>query len=62
MRALDRRVAAVGRVVIPAPDPRFLSYARAVVAYGGGDPSGEAAVGLARWLESGRREQPCGQR
>lgn len=58
MRALERRVAAVGRAVAPAPDPAFLAYARAVVAYGGGDPKSETAVGLARWLENGRRE-PC---
>jgi len=64
VRRLYRRVAAVGRVVVPRADPRFLAYARAVVAYGGGDPRDEAfdgsAVGLARWLESGRRRQPCG--
>ena len=55
MRRLDRRVAAVGRVVAPTPNRTYLAYARAVVAYGGGDPAGEAAVGLAQWLESGRR-------
>ena len=60
MRALDRRVAAVRRAVTSAPDPGFLAYARAVVAYGGGDPAGEAAVRLARWLETGRRRHPCG--
>ena len=63
MRRLGRRVAAVGRAVAPPPDRTFLAYARAVVAYGGGDPTGEgfeaAAAGLARWLEAGRR-RPCG--
>ena len=61
MRALERRMAAVGRVVALEPDRTVLAYARVVVAYGGGDPAGEAAVGLARWLETGRRRTPCGQ-
>lgn len=64
MRALGRRVAAVGRVLIAAPDPTFLAYARAVVAYGGGELGSEgfrqAAMELARWLASGRRSDPCG--
>ena len=59
MRALGRRVAALGRVVAPALGKAFLAYARAVVVYGGGEPGAvgfdEAAVGLARWLERGRR-------
>jgi len=65
VRALGRRVAAVGRVVTPQPNTACLAYARAVVAYGGGVPAGAgfetAAVGLARWLETGRRRDPCGQ-
>ncbi|CAA9538141.1 MAG: hypothetical protein AVDCRST_MAG49-535 [uncultured Thermomicrobiales bacterium] len=61
MSRLTVRVAAVGRMITPQPNPAYLAYARAVVAYGGGEPAGEAAVGLARWLESGRREQPCGR-
>ena len=60
MRALERRVAAVGRVVAPEPDRAFLAYARAVVAYGGGDPAGEAAVGLARWLGRRGKDTACG--
>jgi hypothetical protein len=59
MRRLDCRVARIGRAVAPPPSRPFLAYARAVVAYGGGEPGGdgfeEAAVGLARWLERGRR-------
>lgn len=61
MRALARRVAAVGRAVDPAPDRAFLAYARAAVAFGGAVPASSeaeaAAVGLARWLVSGRH--PC---
>jgi len=63
VRALCRRVVAVGRLVIPTPDRTFLAYARAVVAYGGGDPSdegcGRAAVGLTQWLER-RGRTACG--
>lgn len=60
MKRLGRRVAAIDRVVTPRPDSAFLAYARAMVAYGGGDPTGASAVELARWLEWGRREGPCG--
>lgn len=64
MRALARRVRAVGRAADPPPGRTFLAFARAAVAYGGGDPTGDgfeaAAVGLARWLEHGRRERLCG--
>jgi len=64
VRRLRRRVAAVHQTIVPRPDPRFFAYARAVVDYGGGDPSGEgfdaSAVGLAWWLTSERRQTPCG--
>ena len=56
MRALGQRVEAVGWVIAPQPDRAFLAYARAVVAYGGGEPGGEAPVGLTRWLETGRKD------
>ena len=59
MRRLGRRVVVAGRVIEPASNRAFLAYARAVVAYGGGDPADdgfqEATVTLARWLKSGRR-------
>ena len=49
MRALGRRVAAVRRVATPEPDRTVVAYARAVVAYGGGelriDGFEQAAVG-----------------
>ncbi len=44
MRALERRVAAVRRAVASASDLAFLAFAGAVVAYGGGEPEGGAAV------------------
>jgi len=54
MRALKRRVEALDRRLDPRPRADFLAYARAVVAYEGGDPTSETAVEMARWLEVGR--------
>ena len=49
MRRLERRVTAVRRAMAPGSSFTFLAYARAVVAYGGGEPAGvgfeEAAGG-----------------
>jgi hypothetical protein len=61
-RALARRVNGVQRVVQPAPPPSFLAYARAVVAYGGGDPVSEASVTLACWLAGERRQESLCER
>ena len=59
MRRLHWRVEAVQKVVAPSPSASFLAYARAVVTYGGEDPTSEMAVGLTRWFERGRRERAC---
>lgn len=61
MKRIDRWVAAVDRVVAPKPRRSFLASARAVAAYGDGNPTGEAAVALARWIETGRSQGPCGR-
>ena len=53
-RALSRRVSRVSASIDPMPDAAFLAYARAVVAWGGGEPDEDAAVRLARALASTR--------
>jgi hypothetical protein len=47
------RVAAVANRLDPAPDPRYLAYARAVIAFGGQPESEGSAVRFARWLGTG---------
>jgi hypothetical protein len=37
----------------PPPDPRFLAYARAVIAFGGQAETEGSAARFARWLETG---------
>ena len=50
MTSLTRRVALVSTRIAPAPDPRFLAYARALVAWESGTPDEDASLRLARWL------------
>ncbi len=50
MKALARRVALVSAWIAPPPDPRFLAYARVLVAWDTGAPDEDAATRLARWL------------
>ena len=50
MKALSRRVAAVWSRFDPAPDPAFLAYARAMVAWSGGEPDVTATIRTARDL------------
>ena len=54
MSWLARRVARVSNRVGPMPDPRFLAYARAVIAWAGGAPDEAAAIRLARALAGTR--------
>lgn len=58
MTSPSERLSRLEQRVSPTPNPMFLAYARQVVAFGGGDPMGEAAVDLARWLDTGRRDDP----
>jgi len=59
MKAMSRRLTRVSARLDPAPDPAFLAYARAVVAWGGNGPDEAAVVQLARDLASGDRVTGC---
>ncbi len=54
MTSLARRVALVSTRITPAPDPRFLADARAVVVWESGAPNEDASFRLARWLAGPR--------
>ncbi len=54
MRTLSRRISRVSGRLAPASDPAFLTYARAVSAWGGGEPDEAAAVRFARDLAGTR--------
>jgi hypothetical protein len=49
-RGLYRRVGAIHDRLNPRPDPTFLAYARAVIEFGGGQPTLNSVLGLARYL------------
>ena len=53
-KALGRRVARVANRLDPMPDAACLAYARAVIAWGGGEPDEAAAVRFARALAKTR--------
>ncbi len=53
-KALGRRVARVSARLEPTPDPAFLAYARAVIAWGGGEPTPAGVRAAARELTAGR--------
>ncbi len=48
MTSISRRVALISTSIAPRPDPRFLAYARALVAWESGTPDEDASrrVGL----------------
>lgn len=54
MKALGRRLSRVGARIDPVPGAAFIAYARAVLAWGGGPPDEDAAVGFARDLAGTR--------
>lgn len=58
MGSATDRLSRIEQRLSPDPDPTFLAYAREVVRFGGGDPSGPAPGELARWLQSGCRRDP----
>ncbi len=53
-KGLQRRLSRVAGRLDPAPDPAFLGYARAFIAWGGGEPDEAAAVHFARDLAGTR--------
>lgn len=52
-RRLPGRLITIAARFDPPPDPRYLAYARAVIAFGGQPGSDESAITFARWLETG---------
>lgn len=55
-RALWKRVDTVHRQLHPMPNPAFLAFARAVIAFGGEEATAASAGQLAWYLERGRRD------
>jgi hypothetical protein len=55
-RGLGSRINTVRVRLYPLPDPAFLAFARAVIAFGGEETTAASAVELARYLEGGRRD------
>ncbi len=49
-KALGRRLARVSEQVDPIPDAAFLAYARAVIAWRGGEPDEGVTIRIARDL------------
>jgi hypothetical protein len=49
-RAVHRRIERVAQALDPLPDRSFLAYARALIAFGGEEPSPTSATQLARYL------------
>jgi len=57
-KALGWRLSRVRAQIDPVPDARFLAYARAVIAWGGGEPDEDAALRLAHAFAGTRGGAP----
>lgn len=54
-RSLDRRLTRVRNAFDPPIEQSFLDYARALIAFGGVEPTADSTVRLARYLTHPKR-------
>ena len=55
---LQRRVTRLAAHQVSDIHPQFVAFARAVIAFGGTEPTSAAVDQLARWYAGGYRTQP----
>ena len=56
--SIQRRLTRLHEQANPAIPSQFVAFARAVIAFGGAEPTPEAVEQLARWYAGGYRTQP----